>query len=114
MQVITVVSESASSDGLGKKTKRTTSLREKGKRSIGGQKGHSGHTLRQSAEPDHHHLIKAPAECSCGSCLSGAENGGGVNHVSYLTSNPSTLNGLSITAWSSGFCVRLLLLAVGF
>ncbi len=69
-------SKPPSSDGLKKKTKRTTSLRKKGKRSVGGQKGHPGQTLRQSVKPDHQHLIKVPKECSCGSCLSDAEKQG--------------------------------------
>jgi transposase len=57
-----------SSDGL-KKPARVMSLREKSKRKPGGQKGHAGETLRQSAEPDkiEHHF---PLACSqCGAAL---------------------------------------------
>ena len=44
-------SKPPSSDGLGKPP-RTTSLRENGKRSSGGQKGHKGETLKQIESPD--------------------------------------------------------------
>jgi len=49
-----------SSDGLKKKPR---SLREKGKRSSGGQKGHEGKTLKMVSEPDHvvrHALVSCP------------------------------------------------------
>jgi transposase len=47
-------SKPPSSDGLKKKPKppRTTSSREKGKRTSGGQTGHKGHTLEQVEDPD--------------------------------------------------------------
>jgi transposase len=53
-----------SSDGL-KKPARVRSLREKSKRKPGGQKGHSGETLRQTAEPDN---IENHFPSSCGGC----------------------------------------------
>src|SRR5271157_3785266 len=53
-----------SSDGL-KKLARVRSLREKSERKPGGQEGHKGETLRQSAEPDviEDHFPAACAEC---------------------------------------------------
>jgi transposase len=57
-------SKPPSSDGLSKKP-RTESLREKGKRKPGGQKGHPGRTLKMSATPD---LILVQAVSHCGSC----------------------------------------------
>ena len=44
-------SKPPSSDGLSKPP-RTTSLRENGKNKSGGQKGHKGETLKQTATPD--------------------------------------------------------------
>jgi len=61
-------SKPPSSDGL-KKTSRTISLREKGKHTSGGQKGHKGTTLKQVAHPDHvvtHQLEQCP---DCGRSL---------------------------------------------
>ena len=64
-----------SSDGLNKppsgkdNNRRTRSLREASGRKSGGQKGHPGETLRQSAEPDMV-LDHFPESCSaCGSSL---------------------------------------------
>src|SRR3972149_4530658 len=52
-----------SSDGLKKPSPK--SLREKGKRTTGGQKGHKGHTLKMVETPDHvvRHAVKG---CSRG------------------------------------------------
>jgi len=57
-------SKPPSSDGLRKKP---ASLREKGKRKMGGQKGHAGKTLKLSANPDHIevHDIEACPKCGC-------------------------------------------------
>jgi len=51
-----------SSDGLKKKPR---SLREKGKRKSGGQKGHKGHTLEMVADPHHvvHHALTNCPHC---------------------------------------------------
>lgn len=51
-----------SSDGLKKKPR---SLREKGKRSSGGQKGHKGKTLEMVSDPDHvvHHALSVCPNC---------------------------------------------------
>ena len=59
-------SKPPSSDGL-KKPPRTSSLREQGKHTSGGQKGHKGTTLRQAVHPNHvvtHELAQCPG-CSC-------------------------------------------------
>ncbi|MCP4933187.1 MAG: IS66 family transposase, partial [bacterium] len=58
-------SKPPSSDGL-KKKPRTTSLREKGKKKSGGQKGHKGQTLCQVKNPDDT-IAHKPHECAhCG------------------------------------------------
>ena len=62
-------SKPPSSDGL-KNASRTSSLREKGKHTSGGQKGHKGTTLKQVAHPEHivtHQLEQCP---DCGRSLS--------------------------------------------
>ncbi|MCP4459233.1 MAG: hypothetical protein GY816_14610, partial [Cytophagales bacterium] len=45
-------SKPPSSDGYGKKTRRTESLRQKGQKPNGGQPGHKGYTLVASDAPD--------------------------------------------------------------
>ena len=45
-------SKPPSSDGLKKPSPKPSQAREKGKRKSGGQKGHQGHTLEMSANPD--------------------------------------------------------------
>ena len=57
-------SKPPSSDGLGKPP-RTTSLRENGKRSSGGQAGHKGETLKQVASPD---IVKKHTVSTCTDC----------------------------------------------
>ena len=59
-------SKPPSSDGLGKPP-RTTSLREKGKRNSGGQKGHKGETLKQTESPDvvKKHVLFTCPDCRC-------------------------------------------------
>lgn len=56
-------SKPPSSDGL-KKPPRTTSLREKGSKTNGGQKGHTGHTLKMVEKPDNTVLYEV-TKCSC-------------------------------------------------
>ncbi len=57
-----------SSDGL-KRPARVRSLREKSKRKPGGQKGHSGETLRQISQPDNIENHFPPACAECGAAL---------------------------------------------
>lgn len=57
-------SKPPSSDGLSKPP-RTTSLRENGKNKSGGQKGHKGETLKQTATPD---IIKKHVLMVCPDC----------------------------------------------
>lgn len=60
-------SKPPSSDGLKKKGKiRIKSLREKGKRPSGGQKGHPGQTLEQVLQPDK--IVEHATPCSCSGC----------------------------------------------
>lgn len=56
-------SKPPSSDGLKKPVPK--SLREKGKRSVGGQDGHPGHTLRMVETPDHI-IVYSVDFCKCG------------------------------------------------
>ena len=58
-------SKPPSSDGL-KAKKRTKSLREKGKRRSGGQKGHLGQTLEQVEKADN--IINHQPACKCVEC----------------------------------------------
>lgn len=64
-------SKPPSSDGLKRKTKpaRVSSLREKSTRPSGGQRGHKGEALRQSATPDHVIDHFPPACGDCGAAL---------------------------------------------
>ena len=50
-----------SSDGLSKP--KPKSLRKRGERATGGQKGHKGHTLEQVAQPDWTIQHAPPAQC---------------------------------------------------
>lgn len=59
-------SKPPSSDGFKKPNPK--SLREKGKRSIGGQKGHPGHTLSMTDKPDHV-VVHQLDTCTCGQGL---------------------------------------------
>ncbi len=49
--------------------KRTKSLRQRGQKPVGGQKGHKGHTLERVAKPHKTEILPAPAQCRCGQCL---------------------------------------------
>ena len=55
-------SKPPSSDGLAKPAPK--SLRAKGQRRVGGQRGHEGNTLRQSAQVDHTIVHQGPTHCS--------------------------------------------------
>lgn len=60
-------SKPPASDGLQKSNQiRTKSLREKGKRASGGQKGHPGQTLEQVLQPEK--IVEHPTPCSCLGC----------------------------------------------
>jgi transposase len=62
-------SKPPASDGPNKP--KPKSLRKKGERKTGGQKGHKGHTLEQTDNPDHT-VVHAVVDCSnCGCDLSG-------------------------------------------
>lgn len=69
-------SQPPSSDGYGKAPvdgQRTKSLRKAGQKPNGGQPGHVGHTLEQTADPDHIEL-HTPEICQqCQSSLAGVE-----------------------------------------
>ncbi len=54
-------SKPPSSDGLSKP--KPKSLRKRGERPTGGQKGHKGHSLKKVAEPDHIVLHSPPSHC---------------------------------------------------
>lgn len=59
-------SKPPSSDGLAKKPKKTNSLRGKSDKSVGGQPGHKGNTLKRAAEPTEtveHHLPRQCIRC---------------------------------------------------
>jgi transposase len=65
-------SKPPSSDGLKKKRVRAKSERGRSGRSLGGQKGHPGRTLRQTDHPDRI-IVHRPERCpSCGGSLEGA------------------------------------------
>jgi transposase len=65
-------SKPPSSDGL--KKKKTTTLRTSSSRSVGGQKGHNGQTLKQVENPDHKIVHRVDGNCTCGLSLKDIES----------------------------------------
>lgn len=65
-----------SSDGLGKKPSRVSSLRERSGKQPGGQQGHPGKTLRRSETPDATMDHFPPTCAGCGAALSEATANG--------------------------------------
>jgi len=60
-------SKPPSTDGFNKPSPK--SLRKKGQRKTGGQPGHTGHTLKMVAKPDHTEVHKVEQCDCCGHCL---------------------------------------------
>ncbi len=58
-------SKPPSSDGLAKKPKKTSSLRGKSGKTVGGQPGHKGNTLKRVAEPTDMKDHPLPEWCDC-------------------------------------------------
>ena len=56
-----------------KPEKKTKSRRERSEKKPGGQKGHEGHNLQQTDNPDHRVTIKVEGSCECGRDLGNAE-----------------------------------------
>jgi len=65
-------SKPPSSDGLKKSGPKPKSLRKRSGKKPGGQKGHKGHTLEKSEEPDYV-IPLSVTTCSCSADLSGVE-----------------------------------------
>src|ERR1035438_8621868 len=59
-------SKPPSSDGLAKKTKKTSSLREASGKKVGGQIGHKGTTLKQVAQATE--IVRHPLPARCDYC----------------------------------------------